>query len=84
MAGGPPIERGDCGVILKADGSHRVFSTGMEDVTPETMTDAQREQGKRMVALSFALNSERIMAILYDLIEDPEITDHDKIARAAH
>jgi hypothetical protein len=48
-----PIEEGDAGIILKPDGSFKVFSTGAID--PKHLTNGQVDQGTKLIALSVAL-----------------------------
>jgi hypothetical protein len=66
-----PIQTGDAGVILKIDGSFKVFSTG--DIDPEHMTIAQVEQGRRLQALVLALSIPQVMQILFQMLDDPAI-----------
>lgn len=66
-----PIEEGDAGVILKADGSFKVFSTAKIDGT--NLTPAQREQGEKLIALSVALKYPEIMGILMQMARDPAL-----------
>jgi hypothetical protein len=64
-----PIEDGDAGIILKADGNFKVFSTGIEgDLTP-----AQIAQGKKLMALAVALKFPEVMAILERMASDPAV-----------
>jgi hypothetical protein len=64
-----PIEDGDAGVILKADGSFKVFSTGVSG----ELTPAQIEQGKKLIALSIALRYPEVMAVLERMANDPAL-----------
>lgn len=64
-----PIEDGDVGVILKQDGTFKVFSTG---VTSE-LTEAQQAQGRKLIALSVALRYPEVMAVLERMANDPAI-----------
>lgn len=66
-----PIEEGDAGIVLKADGTFRVFSTGKID--PNNMTEAQLEQGEKLVALSLALSLPDVMNMLKQMANDPAI-----------
>lgn len=49
-----PIEQGDAGVILKPDGSFKIFTTGHIDAA--NLTEAQMQQGERLMALIYVLN----------------------------
>lgn len=66
-----PIAEGDAGIILKTDGSFRVFSCAKLD--PENLTPAQREQGEKLVALAVALSQPTIMDLLLTMSKDPAI-----------
>ncbi|SER27442.1 hypothetical protein SAMN05216548_11459 [Faunimonas pinastri] len=66
-----PIEEGDAGIILKPDGTFKVFSTGLIDGA--NLTTAQQEQGKRLMALSVALAHPQVMDILLQMAADPDI-----------
>lgn len=67
-----PIEEGDAGIILKRDGTFRIFSTGKIDA--DNLTEAQREQGERLIALSTALRHEQVMDVLKRIAADPAVT----------
>jgi len=58
-----PIQRGDAGIVLKPDGTFQVFSTG--EIDPETLTDAQIDQGRKILALAYALKNPAILDQLY-------------------
>ena len=64
-----PIEHGDAGVILKPDGTFRVFSTGVEGA----LTPAQEAQGKKLIALAIALRYPEVMQVLERMANDPDI-----------
>jgi len=66
-----PIESGDAGVILKPDGSFKVFSTGKLDVA--NLSEEQIQQGKVLLALAVALKYPEIMDILMMAATDPAI-----------
>ena len=64
-----PIEHGDAGIIIKPDGSFKVFATGVEgDLTPEQM-----QQGEILVALSVALKFPQVMEVLKNMARDPAL-----------
>jgi len=70
----PLIKEGDCGIILRVNGEVEVFSTGISSLkeNPEKWGEtelAQLEIGKRLMALSVALQNEQIMSILYEIAE---------------
>lgn len=66
-----PIEEGDAGIVLKSDGTFRVFSTG--NIDPNNMTEAQLDQGEKLVALSLALSIPDVLNMLKAMANDPEI-----------
>lgn len=59
-----PIVDGDAGVILKADGSFQIFTTG--HINPQALTPAQEEQGRKLVALATALSVPQLMDMLIE------------------
>lgn len=71
----PLVKEGDCGIILRPDGSIEAFSTGIYSSLqgdPAAWGEAelkQLEMGRKLMAISVALNNEQIMAILYDIAE---------------
>ncbi|MBP2498352.1 hypothetical protein ABID82_005038 [Methylobacterium sp. PvP062] len=64
-----PIEHGDAGVILKPDGTFKVFSTGVDG----PLTPAQEAQGRKLIALSIALRYPEVMMVLERMANDPAI-----------
>lgn len=64
-----PIQEGDAGIILKADGTFKVFSTGVTGA----LSPAQEEQGKKLLALSVALSIPEVMNVLMQMASDPAI-----------
>lgn len=65
-----PIAEGDAGIILKPDGTFKVFSTG--DIGGE-LTEQQKAQGQKLVALAMALSIDMVMDTLLEMSSDPEI-----------
>ena len=76
----PMISEGDCGVIMKLDGSFQVFSTGVSNLSsdPSSWGDteiAQMTIGRKLMAISVALSNTQIMELLMDItagVLDPE------------
>ncbi|MCP1540124.1 hypothetical protein [Methylorubrum extorquens] len=66
-----PVEHGDAGVILKPDGSFKIFSTG--EIDGANLTPEQERQGKTLLALAVALKFPEVMAILEQMSVDPNI-----------
>jgi hypothetical protein len=58
----PTIAEGDAGIILKADGTFRIFNTIAD---PTNLTPAQRELGQKLLALATALQDPVILDLLY-------------------
>lgn len=67
-----PIENGDAGIILKADGSFRVFNCH-EGLDPSKVTEAQKDQARKLMAFAVALQVPAVMEILYDFSQNPDI-----------
>jgi hypothetical protein len=57
----PTIEPGDAGIILKADGTFRVFNTIAD---PTNLTPAQLELGRKLLALAAVLKDPEILNLL--------------------
>lgn len=70
-----PIKEGDCGVILRQDGTFQIFSTGVKE--GRELTPAQVEQGQKLVCLALALRSPQIMHMLKELANDPAVADRE-------
>ena len=66
-----PIEEGDAGVILKRDGSFRIFSTGNLDA--DNLDEQQLDQGRKLNALALALSLPQVMSVLLRMASDPDI-----------
>lgn len=65
------IETGDCGIVFKTDGSFRVFSSGVENLSadPETWGEEELARvaiGRRLMALTVALSTPQLMAVIED------------------
>jgi hypothetical protein len=57
----PTIEPGDAGIILKTDGTFRVFNTIAD---PANLTPAQLELGRKVLALAAVLKDPVILDLL--------------------
>lgn len=64
------IQQGDAGVVLRSDGSFQIFQTH-GPVTPGSMTEEQKMQAGKLLALSVALRSDAIMQHLMYIAMDP-------------
>ena len=73
-----PIQEGDCGVILRKNGSFSIFSTGKID--PENLSDAQMEQGLLMTAIALCLNTPQLREQLINLASNPAVVGHHPFA----
>ena len=67
-----PISDGDAGVILRADGTFQLFSTG--DMNGGNLTEEQMQIGRKLSALALALSLPSVMNVLYTMLDDPAIT----------
>ncbi len=66
----PKFEDGDAGIILKADGTFRVWNTIKDPTHP---TEAQLNQGRILLAFSAALQLPQIMDVLLTVANDPAV-----------
>ncbi len=67
-----PLTAGDAGIILKEDGTFRIFNLH-ENIDPQNVTDTQKMQMKKLMALAVALQVPQVMDLLYECASDPEI-----------
>lgn len=67
-----PIETGDCGIIIKADLSIKIFSTHKLDQA-EGLTPEQEEQGAILYAFAVASKFPEVMELLKTMSVDPKI-----------
>ena len=63
-----PIQDGDCGVVLRADGNFEIFSTGI--INPDELTPVQLEQGIIMTAIALCLENPKLRESLIKLATD--------------
>jgi hypothetical protein len=68
-----PIERGDAGIILRADGSFDIFNCFEFVGDPPVLTPHQHETGERLLAFSVALQIPDIMSLLKSIAHDRDI-----------
>lgn len=68
------IQEGDAGIILKPDGSFKIFSTGKIE---EPLTPEQEMQGRKLLALTVALKTPQVMQLLTDMSNDPDIVGEE-------
>lgn len=68
-----PIGKGDAGIILKPDGTWKVFNCA-EIGADGKLTPEQEEQGLKLMALSVALSVPQAMTMLLELAADPAIS----------
>ncbi|MCK1534204.1 MULTISPECIES: hypothetical protein [unclassified Bradyrhizobium] len=57
----PVVEEGDAGIIIKADGTFRVFNTIAD---PANATPEQIELGRKLLALAAVLKDPEILGML--------------------
>ncbi|AMB48323.1 hypothetical protein [Methylobacterium sp. AMS5] len=72
-----PIEEGDAGVILKEDGTFKVFSTAK--LGADGLTEAQQKQGTLLMALAVALKNPTIMETLITMSRDPRVVGENPV-----
>lgn len=65
------IETGDCGIVLKPDGTFQVFSTGAENIANpvETWTEVDHQifaNGQKLMALALTLATPQLLAVITD------------------
>jgi hypothetical protein len=77
-----PIETGDCGVILRKDGSFQIFSTG--EIDPNNLTDRQVEQSTLLMAITICFNLPELKQSLIKLATDPGVLQKVKIHSMTH
>lgn len=68
----PLISEGDCGVVFRVDGTAEIFSTGVSPLLSDPQKWGEKElkqveMGKKLMAISIALQNDQLMAILYDV-----------------
>lgn len=73
-----PVEDSDAGIILKRDGSFKIFSTGNLQ-NENSLTLEQLEQGRKLIALSVALRCPDIMNFLLSCADDPDLFDDEEL-----
>lgn len=91
------FKEGDCGIIIRPDGSFRIITSGvdaerlrawqksganLDDLSDEER--AQLETGQKLLAISVALSSDPVMDVLLRLTADPEILDPQKLAHVSN
>ncbi len=74
-----PIEPGDAGLILRKNGDFQIFTTHEIKLDPANLTDRQIEQGQILMAFAVALQIPRIMELLVQMSNDPDIVGHDDV-----
>jgi hypothetical protein len=67
-----PIEPGDAGLVIKADGSVQVFNTFSIE-NPEDVSDAHVETMRKLAALTYMLHQEQVLNTVIEAIERVEL-----------
>ena len=62
-----PIEDGDAGIVIKANGDFQVFTT--VSVDPAAMTDAQAAQGRNLQILALVLGHDELRQQIGELVD---------------
>jgi hypothetical protein len=69
------IEENDAGIILKPDGSVRVFTTG--EIDGNNLTPAQQEQGERLAVIMAVLGNNALFTAIYNQLVEAEAAGED-------
>lgn len=67
-----PIEAGDAGLVIKANGRIQIFNTFTPDQLA-AMTPLQKETGKKLMALMTACAIPAVMDVLMQVASDPDV-----------
>ena len=68
-----PIQKGDAGIVLRADGSFDIFNCFGFAGEPIILTPHQLETGEKLLALSVALKIPEVMRLLESIAHDKDI-----------
>lgn len=71
------IAPGDAGIIIKSDGSFRIFTTG--DFDPNAPKPEQIAQAEAILSIAVALSVPQVMDILRDMARDPNIVGDNPV-----
>jgi hypothetical protein len=63
-----PISEGDAGIILKPNGEFQIFNCH-DNIDPNNMTDVQKEQGMKLIALATALKYPQLIGMLIEFAD---------------
>lgn len=72
VEGLPTVEEGDAGIILKADGSWRIFNC-YKGIDPVNLTARQIEQTHALMGFAAALRLPELMAVITDAAFNKDI-----------
>lgn len=61
------LQPGDCGIILRSDGTFQAFSSTSPDVGNASFTECNLEAAQKLTALSVALANPQVMAVLLNI-----------------
>lgn len=67
-----PVQENDAGVLLKADGSFKVFTTAKYGADPEAWPDWQRKQGRTLQILAFVLAQDGLLEQIGEAVDQLE------------
>ena len=70
---------GDVGLVLKEDGSFRVFHAADPSLAEVSINDDKREQVRQLLCLTVALQVPEVMMMLDDMLNNPAVVDQDSI-----
>ena len=68
-----PIQKGDAGIVLRADGSFDIFNCFEFTGEPIVLTPHQLETGEKLLALTIPLRVPEVMRLLQSMAHDPDI-----------
>lgn len=87
----PPMQEGDCAIILRANGDFKILTTGVDAARlagdPDLWTQKEHDQialGQKLMAISLALSNDQIMAVLINLASDPDVLDPERLKHIAN
>lgn len=84
------FKQGDCGVIIRADGTFQAFSCDIDAAElqkPDGERSAEATQllnnGRKLMALLLALSNQQVMDVLLGMTADPDIIDPNVVSQLA-
>lgn len=85
-----PFETGDMLLVLRRNGAVQAINLGYDrsrlNLSPQELTEDDRTiqaNAKKLIALALAASNEKLMAILVEISEHPDLVDYDALSSAA-